>query len=86
MTYCERPLIECDACEGTGDCWNNNDPTSGQRCDCPTCNGTGERPVTDDEWNDLSEAAYERSLEGEPPMSLDEQHQRAWAIKHGKAW
>lgn len=47
---------------------------------CPACNGTGWRPMTDDEQDAAAERQFEDSL-SEPPMSLDEQHARAWDHK-----
>lgn len=38
---CMCQEFECEVCDGTGDCWNNADPTSGQRVDCEACKGEG---------------------------------------------
>lgn len=32
---------ECQECDGNGLIWNNADPTSGQRVDCPKCCAEG---------------------------------------------
>lgn len=73
--------IECLTCDGEGNIWNNADPTSGQRHDCEDCKGTGWRLPTQDEYDSLAEAAYDRSLEGEPSMSMQERHERDWKQK-----
>jgi hypothetical protein len=78
--------IECRQCEGEG----RIDRTVGSLWgrvvksiheDCPFCNGTGWREPTQDESDELAEAAYDRSLEGEPPMSMQERHERDWKKK-----
>lgn len=76
----ERPEVCCDRCDGEGAIL----PMAAfQSSDCPDCNGTGYRPATDDEWSDMSADAYSDMCEGEPPLSLDEQHRRNWQIKQG---
>lgn len=76
----ERPEVECDSCSGEG-FLQSAAPFPRMGPDCPDCNGTGYRPTTDDELNDMAEAAWERAQEGEPPLSLDEQHRMAWEEK-----
>jgi DnaJ-class molecular chaperone len=73
----ERPEIECDTCVGSGEVF----APGGGFMTCPDCDGDGWREMTDEEWNDASEAAWERRCEGEPPMSAQEQHERAWRQK-----
>ena len=78
--------IECRQCEGearidrtVGSAWG--------RCvksiheDCPVCDGTGWREPTQDEADKLAEAAYDRSLEGEPHVSMQERHESDWKQK-----
>lgn len=48
---------------------------------CPKCWGTGDRPMTDEEWSDWSADRFSDQCEGEPPVSLDEQHASAWKLK-----
>ena len=71
--------IECRDCKGHG-----TRLSPGQLDDsapCPDCNGTGWRLPTQDEYDSLAEAAYERSLDGEPPLSAQERHERDWKQK-----
>lgn len=57
--------IECPDCEGHGyDIF--------PEVDCDACLGKGWRAPTADELDNAAEAAYERQLEGEPPMSFSE--------------
>jgi hypothetical protein len=48
--------------------------------DCDHCDGTGECDCVDCS-SDAAEAAHERMLDGEPPLSADERHQIAWKQK-----
>lgn len=73
--------IECPDCDGTGDIWNNNDPTSGQRVDCDECKGTGWRAPTDEERDDMAANAFSDMCEGEPPITAQERHEAAWKQK-----
>ncbi|KEZ17204.1 hypothetical protein CP98_03703 [Sphingobium yanoikuyae] len=71
----DRPEIDCPDCDGYGvrmEPFKLDDAS-----DCPSCNGEGRRPMTDDELADAAEAQHEAMCEGEPPMSMDEMHQRA---------
>ncbi len=74
----ETPEIECPACDGYG--FIPPQARMGSTEDCDECEGSGFRPMTQDEINDTAEAAYERDL-SEPPVSLDEQHRAAWDEK-----
>ena len=88
---CMCQIFECGPCEGSGDCWNNADPTSGQRVDCEPCKGTGEvkcsGPLPDGgcayqrAGGDICEceAAWGRQQEdyaSEPPPTAQERHER----------
>lgn len=70
--------IECPDCDGHGFI-RSPGRASGER-ECPACNGEGWRPMMDDELDAAAERQAEDSM-SEPPMSLDEQHARAWAQK-----
>ena len=39
-------IIKCQGCNGSG---GAQDPDTGERVDCPVCNGTGKEEVGDDE-------------------------------------
>lgn len=47
---------------------------------CPACNGIGWRPMNENELDAAAEQQAEDAM-SEPPMSLDEQHRRAWDQK-----
>lgn len=79
-----RPEIECPTCNGNGwrmARWGFNRRVQLSEEDCRECNATGWRPMTDEEWNDWSADRYSDMCEGEPPLSLDEQHALAWKQK-----
>lgn len=71
------PEIEC------AECWGNGvevTPSGLTDTTCPACDGEGWRPMNDDELDRAAEEQAERHM-SEPPMSLDEQHRRAWEQK-----
>jgi RecJ-like exonuclease len=68
-----RPEIECPQCDGNGRIRSEVHPA----VQCEDCKGIGWRPMTDDELADAAEAQHEAMCEGEPPVSMDEMHQRA---------
>lgn len=70
--------IECPDCHGEGFIRVNEWPF-GPMCYC--CNGKGWRAMTDEERDDASENAWSDMCESEPPVSMAEQHQRAWQQK-----
>lgn len=72
------PEIECPDCCGHG--WRLMPGTLDDSGICPGCNGEGWREMTDDELDAAAEGQAEDAM-SEPPMSLDEQHTRAWAQK-----
>lgn len=82
MTYSVTPEIECPECEGSG--WvGKRLPRLGggvHEVTCEHCNGHGWREMTEDEIDAASEKQAEDVM-SEPPMSLDEQHARAWQQK-----
>ena len=86
------PDIECPTCNGHGEVCGVN-PNRRSRfvgmddlspddftVECPDCCGHGWRPMNDDELADAAEQQAEDAM-SEPPMSLDEQHRRAWEQK-----
>lgn len=78
MTDDGRPEIECPECCGNGQTFGKN---SGDDIICPLCNGTGWRPMTDEEWSDWSADRFSDMCESEPPPSAKEMHERAWKQK-----
>lgn len=72
----ETGPVACRECHGEGLIWNNADPTSGQSVDCEHCEGSGECEC-EDCMSDAAEAAHERMIDGEPPLSADERYQMA---------
>jgi len=74
----EAPEIECPDCDGWGFIRENADDIIGTTC--AACDGSGWRPMTDAEQNAAAERQAADNM-SEPPMSLDEQHARAWAQK-----
>ncbi len=60
----DAPQIECPSCKARG---------------CPECAFEGWREMTDDELADAAEAQEQDRISGEPPITLDEQHARAFA-------
>lgn len=83
------PDVECTTCNGHGEVCGVN-PNRRSRfvgmddlspddftVECADCAGHGWRPMTDDELADAAEAQHEAMCEGEPPVSMDEMHQRA---------
>ena len=87
------PDIECPRCNGHGEVCGVN-PNRRSRfvghddlspddftVECSECCGTGWRPMTQDEIDDAAEDAFSDMCEGEPPVSLDEQHRAAWKQK-----
>lgn len=77
----ELPDIQCDACDGEGVIWNNNDASSGQGVQCEECKGEGWREATQDELNDMAADAYSDMCESEPPLSMDERRLMDWHQK-----
>ncbi|MCB4860754.1 hypothetical protein K7W03_14255, partial [Sphingobium sp. PNB] len=81
----DGPSVECDHCAGHG--WvqvRRFGIISGvHEEDCPICCGHGWRPMTDDELADAAEAQGQERIHGEPPVTMAEQHRRAWEHKHG---
>lgn len=77
------PDIQCKRCDGNG--WvevRRHGILRGlHQEDCPDCHGHGWRPMTQDEIDDAAADAFSDMCEGEPPMSLDEQHHLAWQQK-----
>lgn len=73
------PDIECPECDGHG-----TRLIPGKLDDagtCPDCHGHGWRPMTQDEIDDAAEAAWSELCEGEPPVTMREQHEAAWRQK-----
>lgn len=87
----DHPEIECPTCNGEGETeavfQNSCDsivaesPSDPVMDECEDCAGKGWRPMTDDELADAAERQAEDAASGEPPVSLDEQHRAAWALK-----
>ena len=88
----DRPEIECPTCNGEGEVEHphlvGRYPSIVDECppdplmiDCEDCGGTSYRLMTDDELADAAERQAEDAANGEPPVSLDEQHRAAWAQK-----
>lgn len=77
------PDIECKLCDGNG--WiERRNPRLGPGIyqeDCPDCLGEGWRPMTQDEIDDAAADAFSDMCEGEPPVTMQEQHQAAWRQK-----
>lgn len=70
-----RPEIECRDCDGHG---ARLVPGKLDDADaCPACEGRGWRAMTEDEMADAAEAQHEAMCEGEPPVTMAEQYQRA---------
>lgn len=78
MTYSVTPEIECPDCDGYG---KARIAFIGSP-DCPACHGEGWRPMNDDELADAAERQEQDRIEGEPPVTLAEQHRAAWEQKH----
>jgi len=70
--------IECPDCDGNG-----RVPYSGihPAMQCTACKGEGWRMMTDEEEADRAADAFSDMCEGEPPVSMDEQHRAAWDQK-----
>ena len=85
--------IECTRCEGSGEVCGvtpsrrshfvgYDDLSPDDYTDkCSDCDGTGWRPMTEDEEADAAEAAEQDRIHGEPPVTLAEQHRAAWDQK-----
>jgi DnaJ-class molecular chaperone len=77
------PDTECKRCDGNG--WievRRHGILRGlHQEDCPDCLGHGWRPMTQDELDDAAFDAFSDMCQGEPPVSLDEQHRAAWLQK-----
>lgn len=73
------PEIECRDCDGHG--WRMLPGKLDDAATCPACNGHGWRPMTPDEEADAAEAQHANMCEGEPPVTMREQHERAWQQK-----
>lgn len=96
MTHYTRgfvPDIECTRCNGTGEVCGVN-PNRRSRfvgmddlspddftVECSDCCGVGWRPMTDEEMDRAAEDAFSDMCEGEPPVSVDEQHRSAFNEK-----
>ncbi|GLI99164.1 hypothetical protein [Sphingobium sp. BS19] len=87
------PDRECDACNGHGEVCGVN-PNHRSRfvgyddlspgdftVECQACAGTGYVPMTQEEIDDAAADAFSDMCEGEPPMTMNERHQLAWAQK-----
>lgn len=72
VTRCCGYALSCGAC-----CGNGIDEDQ----ECEFCRGQGYRAMTQDEIDDAAEDAFSDMCEGEPPVSLDEQHRAAWKQK-----
>lgn len=83
------PDVECTTCNGNGEVCGVN-PNRRSRfvgmddlspddftVECSDCAGHGWRPMTQDEMDDAAADAFSDMCEGEPPVSMDEMHQRA---------
>lgn len=83
------PDVECTTCNGNGEVCGVN-PNRRSRfvgmddlspydftVECADCAGHGWRPMTQDEMDDAAADAFSDMCEGEPPVSMDEMHQRA---------
>ncbi len=68
-----RPEIECRECDGHGRVRTDVHPAM----PCIACKGEGWRPMTDDEMADAAERQHRDMCEGEPPVTMAEQYQRA---------
>lgn len=77
------PDVECTDCDGNGFTMKRQ-PRLGPgiyEVECETCCGHGWRPMTHDEIEDAAADAFSDMSEGEPPITLTEQHAAAWAQK-----
>ncbi|EQB06204.1 hypothetical protein [Sphingobium baderi] len=83
--------IECPQCGGEGE-WEHphlsTPPGITAECppdpvmvDCEDCDGKGWRPMTDDELAEAAADAFSDMCEGEPPVTMDEQHSAAFQQK-----
>lgn len=89
----ERPEIECPECEGEGEVHAATPNFSSRMVPydhltpddylvrCRECDGEGVRPVTDDEWSDMSADAFSDLCESEPPPSVQERYELGWRKK-----
>ncbi|MGV1682880.1 hypothetical protein [Sphingopyxis sp. NJF-3] len=80
----DTPEIECTACNGNGWLprrWAFNSRVQLTEEDCPHCNATGYRPMTQDEIDDAAADAFSDMCEGEPPVTMQEQYEAAWRQK-----
>lgn len=87
------PDVECEACNGHGEvCGVNPNRRSrfvGQddlspddfTVECAACAGSGFRAMTQDEIDDAAADAFSDMCEGEPPITMAEQHRAAFAQK-----
>lgn len=79
----DAPSVECDHCAGHG--WvmvrRFGTLSAPDQEDCPICCGEGWRPMTQDEIDDAAADAFSDMCEGEPPVTLGEQHRAAWEQK-----
>tara|TARA_B100000378_G_scaffold24922_1_gene19038 strand:+ start:2604 stop:2879 length:276 start_codon:yes stop_codon:yes gene_type:complete len=74
------PDVECPRCHGNGWLprrWAFNSRVQLTEEDCPDCAGHGWRPMTDEEIDDAAADAFSDMCEGEPPVTMAEQYQRA---------
>jgi DnaJ-class molecular chaperone len=77
----DTPEIECPDCDGNG--FIPPHRRMGEFSDCTACNGTGWRPMTDEERDNAAADAFSDICEGEPPITMDERHAMAWREKQG---
>jgi len=77
------PEIECPDCDGNGWVLMRLPRVGGglHEVNCPACYGRGWRDRTPDEEADAAEAQCDARNNGEPPITMDEQHAAAWAQK-----
>lgn len=84
MTYSVTHEIECPECDGNG--WvGKRLPRLGggvHEVTCEHCSGHGWRPMAQAEIDDAAADAFSDMCEGEPPVTLAEQHRAAWERKH----
>lgn len=74
VTVFDTPEIECPKCDNLGFMWPFG-PI------CSECDGKGWRPMSDDELADAAERQEHDRIHGEPPVSVQEQYQRATLAK-----
>lgn len=83
--------IECRDCNGEGEVEHPHlhryasivaeSPPDPVMVECEECGGKGWRAPTDDELSDMAERQAEDAASGEPPMTVQEMYERAYALK-----